>query len=127
MDACYSGELKERYKSTSKGKEVAHSVLTYFPIGPRLQRLYATKKIAAHMRWHKENPRVSGKMAHPSDGEAWKHFDATYPDFASEARNVRLGLYTDGFAPFGEFGNSYSCWPVMTIPYNLPPCLCMKN
>lgn len=63
-------------------------MLTYLPVGPMLQRLYATKKIAAHMRWHKENPRVSGTTAHPSDGEAWKHFDTTYPEFASEGRNV---------------------------------------
>jgi len=44
--------LRERYKSTSKGKKVSNIVLTYFPIGPRLQRLYAAKKIATHMRWH---------------------------------------------------------------------------
>jgi len=117
----------ERYKSTSKGNKVPNNVLTYLPIGPRLQRLYATKKVAAHMRWHKENPRVVGKMAHPSNGEAWKHFDATYPEFSSEPRNVRLGLCTDGFAPFGQFGKSYSCWPVMLTPYNLPPWLCMKK
>ena len=79
------------------------------------------------MRWHSTYPRVSGTMAHPSDAEAWKHFDNTYPDFAEEPRNVRLGLCTDGFAPFGQFGKSYSCWPVMVTPYNLPPEMCMKK
>jgi hypothetical protein len=66
-------------------------------------------------------------MAHPSDGEAWKHFDQMHPEFAKEPRNVRLGLCTDGFAPFGNFGKNYSCWPVMVTPYNLPPWLCMKR
>ncbi|XP_074288178.1 uncharacterized protein LOC141613344 [Silene latifolia] len=65
--------------------------------------------------------------AHPGDAESWKHFDALHPDFASEPRNVRLGLCTDGFAPFGQFGKAYSCWPVMLTPYNLPPWLCMKK
>ncbi|XP_074321483.1 uncharacterized protein LOC141658307 [Silene latifolia] len=98
-----------------------------FPIGPRLQRLYANKDIAAQMRWHYENPRANGIMSHPSDGEAWKHFDKQHPDFANDPRNVRLGLCTDGFSPFNRFGKQYSCWPVMLTPYNLPPWLCMKR
>ncbi|XP_074300381.1 uncharacterized protein LOC141631640 [Silene latifolia] len=79
------------------------------------------------MRWHYENPRANGIMSHPSDGEAWKHFDKQNPDFASKPRNVRLGLCTDGFSAFNQFGRSYSCWPVMLTPYNLPPWLCMKK
>ncbi|KAL0387661.1 UNVERIFIED_CONTAM: hypothetical protein Sradi_2647900 [Sesamum radiatum] len=49
-----------------------------------------------------------------------------YPDFATEPRNVRLGLCADGFAPHGQYGKSYSCWPVIIMPYNLPPRMCMK-
>ncbi|XP_070049733.1 uncharacterized protein [Nicotiana tomentosiformis] len=36
--------------------------------------------------------RPPGGMCHPSDGEAWKHFYSTYPDYASEPRNIQLGL-----------------------------------
>ncbi|KAL0313342.1 UNVERIFIED_CONTAM: hypothetical protein Sradi_5733500 [Sesamum radiatum] len=43
-----------------------------------------------------------GSMCHPSDAEAWRHFDKSYPDFAVEPRNVRLALCTDGFAPHGQ-------------------------
>jgi len=39
-------------------------------------------------------------MCHPSDGEAWKHFNGIHPEFASEPRNVRLGLCADGFTPY---------------------------
>ena len=35
-------------------------------------------------------------MMHPSDGEAWKHFDKEFPKFADDPRNVQLGLCTDG-------------------------------
>ncbi len=66
-------------------------------------------------------------MSHPSDGEEWKQFDQLHPEFAQESRNVRLRLCTDGFAPFGQFGKSYSCWPVMLTPYNLPLWLCLKK
>ena len=82
---------------------------------------------APHMRWHFENRRPPGVMCHPSDGEAWKHFDRTYPDFASKPRNVRLGLCANGFTPFSISATPYSCWPVFLTPYNLPPELCMTS
>jgi len=66
-------------------------------------------------------------LCHPLDGEAWKHFDETFPDFAVKPRNVRLGLYADGFTPFGQSVKPYSCWPVIVTPYNLPPELCMTT
>jgi hypothetical protein len=50
-------------------------------------------------------------------------FDA---NFASDARNVRLGLATNGFDPFSTNSAPYSCWPVVAVSYNLPPSLCMK-
>jgi hypothetical protein len=66
-------------------------------------------------------------LRHPADGEAWKAFDSRYPDFASDPRNVKLGLASDGFNPFGNISTSHSIWPVMLVPYNLPPWMCMKQ
>lgn len=66
-------------------------------------------------------------MCHPSDGEAWKHFDRTYPLFAAEPRNIRLGLCSDGFTPHSVSAAPYSCWPVFVTPYNLPPEMCMTS
>ncbi|KAK4403018.1 hypothetical protein Sango_1042500 [Sesamum angolense] len=60
-------------------------------------------------------------MCHPSDAEAWKHFDWMYPDFAKESRNIRLGLCTDGFTLHCQYGHTYSCWPVIIMSYNLFP------
>ena len=79
------------------------------------------------MRWHNEHQQDDDVMRHPSEGEAWKHFNRMHPDFASESRNVRLGLCTDGFNPFGAAGQQYSCWPVILTPYNLPPSMCLKD
>jgi len=59
------------------------------------------------MRWHVE-PTIEGKITHPSDGEAWKHFQTVHPSFASERKNVYLGLCIDGFNPFGKHGRQYS-------------------
>lgn len=118
---------KDRYKKTSRGKLIPVKVLIYFPITPRLQRLFATKNIAEQMTWHHKNHRVRGTMAHPSDGEAWKHFNTTYSDFAAEPRNVRLGLCTDELTPYTRSRGKYSCWPILLTPYNLPPSMCMKK
>jgi len=66
-------------------------------------------------------------LTHPADEEAYKHFDKTYPAFAAKSRNVILGLCTDGFSPFSQFGSKYSSWPIIVTPYNLTPWMCMKT
>ncbi|XP_039118852.1 uncharacterized protein LOC120254942 [Dioscorea cayenensis subsp. rotundata] len=108
-------------------KKVVYAILRYLPLTPRLQRLYASKVTAPHMTWHATHETTQGVMCHPSDAEAWKHFDRTHPLFASEPRNIRLGLSADGFSPHSQYGQAYSCWPVIATPYNLPPGMCMKN
>jgi hypothetical protein len=107
--------------------EDAQKQLCYFPITPRLNRLFISKRTARHMRWHKEGIRENdGVMGHPSNGEAWKVLDRFDANFASDERNVHLGLATDGFDPFSINSAPYSCWPIFTVSYNLPPNLCTK-
>ncbi|KAL0423236.1 UNVERIFIED_CONTAM: hypothetical protein Sradi_0858400 [Sesamum radiatum] len=79
------------------------------------------------MTWHASHLTEEDSICHPSDAEAWRHFDRTHPNFALEPRNVRLGLCIDGFAPHGQYGRTYSCWPVIITPYNLSPRMCMKS
>ncbi|CAA7043137.1 unnamed protein product [Microthlaspi erraticum] len=102
-----------------KKKQQAAKVLRYFPLKPRLQRLFMSSKTAESMRWHANSENLDGKLRHPRDGKAWRTFNQQFPDFASDPRNVRLGLATDGFNPFGSVSTSYSVWPVLLFPYNL--------
>ncbi|XP_027151114.1 uncharacterized protein LOC113751338 [Coffea eugenioides] len=127
FDTCPNLNCKEpRYKMA--GSRVPRKVLRYFPLKPRLQRLYTHKEIASDMRWHKEKcVHDDNIMRHPADSEAWKHFDRLHPDFAVDPRNVRLGLATDGFNPFGTMISAYSIWPIYLVPYNLPPWKCMRD
>jgi hypothetical protein len=107
--------------------KIAYKQFSYMPLTPRLKRLFISKKTTMHMSWHKEGERENNNvMVHPSDGEAWKALDSFDPDFAKDARNVRIRLAIDGFTSFTESAASYSCWPVFAIPYNLPPALYMK-
>ncbi|KAH9668232.1 hypothetical protein KPL70_021335 [Citrus sinensis] len=127
LEKCpYCGE--PRYKFEGSKKKVPLKVLRYFPLKPRLQRLFISRHTARDMRWHQEKRVVKeGILRHPADGEAWKEFDRLYPWFVQEPRNVRMGLATDGFNPFGNMHNSYSMWPIILVPYNLPPWKCMKD
>ena len=108
-------------------KRVPRKILHYFPLTPRLQRLYMTASTSSQMRCHKEELVSDGKMRHPADSKAWKHVDMEYCWFAEDARNIRLGLASDGFNPFGMQNVTYTCWPVILIPYNLPPWLFEKQ
>ena len=126
MEQCKNCQTS-RWKPTKKKKKQPAKVLRYFPLKPRLQRLFTSSKTAEQMRWHVEEDNKDGQLRHPRDSEAWKSFDLSHPTFALEPRNVRLGLATDGFNPFGSLSTNYSTWPVILIPYNLPPWLCMKK
>ena len=86
-----------------------------------------SSKIASQMRWHEEKRTKDGCMRHPADSPAWQTFDHLHPEFAKDCRNVRLGLASDGFNPFNNMSSTHSTWPVVLIPYNLPPWMCMKQ
>ncbi|XP_017415953.1 uncharacterized protein LOC108326871 [Vigna angularis] len=74
-----------------KKKKQPTKVLRYFPLKPRLQRLFMCSKTAKHMRWHSSENK-DGVIRHPRDGEAWKTFIVMHPEFALDPRNVHLGL-----------------------------------
>jgi len=99
----------------------------YLPIIPRLQRLFASMETTSHMSWPRENRSSSGVLWHPSDGEAWKHFDRVHPDFVVDPHNVRLGLCSNAFNSFIQSTIPYSCWPVIVTPHNLPLEMCMTK
>jgi hypothetical protein len=108
-------------------KKIPWKVLRYFPLKPRLQRLFMSKKTAEDMHWHKQKRIDDDTLRHPADGDAWKAFDKEHDWFSQDPRNVRLGLATDGFNPFGIMSSTYSMWPIVVMPYNLPPWKCMKE
>ncbi|KAI5354967.1 hypothetical protein L3X38_007862 [Prunus dulcis] len=120
---------ESRFKMTSQNRttKIPQKVMRYLPLKPRLQRLYMSTHTATDMRWHKEKRVDDDVMRHPADGEAWKEFDRTFPEFAADPRNVRLGLATDGFNPYGVLNQHHSTWPIFALPYNLPPWKCMKK
>jgi len=58
-------------------------------------------------------------MCHLYDGEAWKHFDKMYPEFATKPINIKLALCCDDFSLFNNSTTPYSCWLIIvkTTPF----------
>ncbi|XP_071740135.1 uncharacterized protein [Rutidosis leptorrhynchoides] len=124
---CYESTTQADNDGDYECKKVGAKVLRYFPLIPRLQRLFMSPKTTESIRWHEESRTKDGILRHPADSPAWKTFDYQNSEFDKEPRNVRLGLASDGFNPFGNMSVSHSTWPVVLMPYNLPPWLCMKK
>lgn len=124
---CGESRWKKDKITLKECKGVPVKVLWYFPIIPRLKRLFLVKYIARKLIWHDRDRNKDGLLRHPADAEAWKAIDERYPDFAEDPRNIRLGVSADGVNPFRGKKKSYSCWPILTVVYNLPPSLCMKR
>ncbi|XP_074323274.1 uncharacterized protein LOC141660210 [Apium graveolens] len=119
-----------RWKLNKKGEElegIPAKVPWYFPLIPRLRNLFNTAQIAKDMTWHKTERQNDGKIRQPADSKTWKDVDQRWPEFAAEARNLRLALSSNGFNPFHGPGSDHSTWPVLLSIYNLPPWLCMKR
>jgi Transposase family tnp2 len=66
-------------------------------------------------------------LRHPADSPEWTSIDIKHGNFASDPRNLRIGLCTDGMNPYGNMSSRHSTWPVLLCIYNLPPWLCMKR
>ena len=100
-------------------KKSAVKVLRYFPLAPRLKRLFASRRTTENMKWHaiKRKPE-NDVLTHPADGAAWKAFDDDFKKIAADPRNVRLDISSDGFNPYGTMITSYSMWPAFAMPYN---------
>ncbi|KAL6506180.1 hypothetical protein OROGR_024361 [Orobanche gracilis] len=122
LDECPKCGTK-RYKNGNYPAKI----MWYFPLLPRLRRMYASAKDAKHLTWHHDGRIKDGMLRHPADSPQWKTFDNTYQDFGKEPRNIRLALSTDGMNPYKLQNNSHSTWPVILIIYNLAPWLCMKR
>ncbi|GJN35321.1 hypothetical protein PR202_gb24076 [Eleusine coracana subsp. coracana] len=117
-------------KTSRNGKRVhrvPRKVLPYFPIKKMLQRYFMTSKTAADTRWHDEGRAKDGLLRHPVDAPLWTDFDSRHKEIASDSRNLRLAVASDGFNPFRTMTSNYSIWPVILIPCNLPPWKCMKQ
>ena len=118
-------QVNSRTKKIRTG--VPAKVLRYFPIIPRLRKMFMSCEKVEQLKWHSINKSSDGKMRHPVDSVAWDNINKKWSNFASDPRNIRFGLAADGFNPFSNFSSVYSWWPIFLVTYNLPPWVCMSE
>ncbi|XP_042472108.1 uncharacterized protein LOC122054736 [Zingiber officinale] len=124
---CGSSRWKVDKVTTKVCKGVPEKVLRYFTVIPRLKRMFKSEQKAEDLIWHSNHKSHDHMMRHPVDSIAWDTINHKWPAFASDPRNLWLGLATDGFNPFGDLSSRYSCWPVILVNYKLPPLMCMAK
>ena len=102
-------------------KKIPAKVMWYAPIIPHSKHIFRNIDHAKLLRWHKEDCMVDNILRHPADGSQWRAIDREFSEFASDARNLRFALSTDGLYPFREQSSSHSTWPITLCIYNVPP------
>ncbi|XP_019083197.1 PREDICTED: uncharacterized protein LOC109125634 [Camelina sativa] len=93
---CKASRWKSNMHIGEVKKGVPLKVLRYFPIIPRLKRMFRSEEMAKDLRWHFSNKSNDGKIRHPIDSMTWDQMNNKYPSFAAEPRNIHLGLSTNG-------------------------------
>jgi hypothetical protein len=63
-------EVQDDTDALSKRKKKGAKILRWFPLKPRLQRLFLSSKTAAYMKWHAEGRTEDELMRHPADSQA---------------------------------------------------------
>lgn len=123
---CGISRWKVDNKTSKVYENIPAKVMWYFPIIPRLKRLFKLESISEDLRWHATRRVTDGVLRHPADSQAWRTIDEKFPKFAEDPRNLRLGISADG-VDVNSGNRHHSVWPVLSVIYNLPPWLCMKR
>ncbi|GKA04360.1 putative reverse transcriptase domain-containing protein [Tanacetum coccineum] len=123
---CRISRWKVDNKTHKVYENISAKVMWYFPIIPRLQRLFKLESISEDLRWHATRRITDGVLRHPVDSQAWCTIDEKFPEIAKDPINLRLGISADG-VDVNSGTRHHSVWPVLSVIYNLPPWLCMKR
>ncbi|KAA0032451.1 CACTA en-spm transposon protein [Cucumis melo var. makuwa] len=100
-----------------------HASMTVYCIGKSLLICNIVLRVArlgsTDMRWHRDKRvETNDVLRYPANVEGWKHFDSEYPDFASNPRNMCLGLASDGFNLFGQMSQVFKLYTALLWTIN---------
>ncbi|GKE00945.1 putative transposon, En/Spm-like protein [Tanacetum coccineum] len=93
---CGISRWKVDNKTHKVYENIPAKVMWYFPIIPRLQRLFKLESISEDLRWHATRRITDGVLRHPADSQEWCTIDEKLPEIAKDPRNLRLGISADG-------------------------------
>nr|GFB74288.1 hypothetical protein [Tanacetum cinerariifolium] len=93
---CGISRWKVDNKTHKEYENISTKVMWYFPIIPRLQRLFNLESISKDLRWHATRRITDGVLRQPADSQAWRTIDEKFPEIAKDLRNLRLEISADG-------------------------------
>ena len=108
-----------RYKDDNK---TAWRNFTYFPITPRILRLFATEITHKMLREHFNKGIINGRMNDIHDSNLWREdWFGEDGEFRGNENSVVLNICLDGVNPFKSNKIDYSVWPIEIAIMNFPP------
>ena len=76
---CGTSRWKVDEKTHKVYENIPAKVMWYFPIIPRLKRLFKLESISEDLRWHATRRVTDGVLRHPADSQAWRTIDEKFP------------------------------------------------
>ena len=94
----------------------------YYPIIPRLQRLYTCKSTSELLQSHAYGAslRDLDLVSDIWDTQQWENAFGENGIFCGDPRGIALQFSTDGVNPYSANKVQYFMWPMMTTLLNLP-------
>jgi hypothetical protein len=99
----------------------------HFPLISWFKQMFKAPTLSQLMRWHQGNKSQDVYVKHAIDSKAWAQIDSLWPQFATNARNLRKGHALDAVNPFGNQSTTWSTWLGLNLNYNLSPWLTTKK
>lgn len=99
---------------------IAAKRYTYFPLGPRLERLFGTSTLSEIIQSHLKVSRDDGYVYDIHDSPAWRNAYSSQGQFNGDHCGISFALCTDGVNPFSQNRVTYSMWPIVMTVLNLP-------
>ena len=93
----------------------------------RFECLYRNAEHVKSLTWYLDGKIIDNMLQHSADSLQWNIIDLKFLKFECDARNLRLGLSTNGMNPYGNMSSIHNTWLVVLTIYNFSPWLCMKH
>ena len=106
---------------------VPASVSRFFPLVPKLVRIYRCPKLAKLLEHHSTVPFDGRNMTSVAHSFQWREITRLFPEFSNLSTHLRLALITDGVCPHSHQSSNHSTWIVLVAVYNLPGWLSTKK
>ena len=102
-------------------KKVPAKKFIYFPLGPKIARLFSSSSISQLIQAHPGDlQRDSDMMYDIHDSPAWKRAYSLSGEFKGDKRGLSFAFCTDGVNPFSHNKVVYSMWPMLLTLLNYP-------